>query len=349
MDDRIYQWSVIGAGPAGITAIGKLLDKGVDANDILWISDHFNVGDFGLRWQEVSSNTKVSVFLNYLNSVESFQFDKIKNQVSISQLDMDQCCHLKYAYEPLQIISDQFYQDLATEEGKVDSIRQIEGSWQIRANDDKSFQSEKIILAQGSQAKRLKYEKEQLPLEVVLNESKLKALKANSTVAVFGSSHSAILAVKNLLTANHKVINFYLNPLRYALEMDGWTLYDNTGLKGPVAQWSRENLHNDFPLSLEESNYIRVPSNQMMVDQYLDQCDYAVYAIGFDRRLIKINHDVINHYCEHSGIIAPGVFGVGIAYPQSIQSPIGTVEGHVGLWKFSNYLDQVLPIWLSYH
>ena len=32
-----YAWAVIGAGPAGIAAVGKLLDHGVADKDIVWI------------------------------------------------------------------------------------------------------------------------------------------------------------------------------------------------------------------------------------------------------------------------------------------------------------------------
>jgi len=36
-----YQWVVIGAGPSGILAVGKLLDKGIPGKDIAWIDPEF--------------------------------------------------------------------------------------------------------------------------------------------------------------------------------------------------------------------------------------------------------------------------------------------------------------------
>ncbi|MCF6775152.1 NAD(P)-binding domain-containing protein [Thiotrichales bacterium 19X7-9] len=349
MVEKTYPWCVIGGGPAGITAVGKLLDQGIKSESILWLSDHFNVGDIGLRWQEVPSNTKVSIFLNYLNSVNSFEFDQIKEQFPITLMDKSKCCHLGDVYQPLQVISDRFVNCVDSNQCYVKGIDQQKDKWQINTDMKQKFYAKKIVFAQGAYAKSLPYDPEVLSLETVLNESRLKALETDQPVAVFGSSHSAILAVKNLLSHGFNVINFYLSPLRYALEMDGWILYDNTGLKGPVAQWSKMHL---CEYSAENSQYqprcLRLLSTKEKVEQYLPQCKYAVYAVGFNRRDVTIDGVAFDQYCHQTGIIAPGVFGVGIAYPQMVTSPVGTVEGNVGLWKFSKYLDQVMPIWLRY-
>src|ERR1700742_5319770 len=67
-------WTVIGAGPAGIAAVGKLLDRGIADKDIAWIDPAFAAGDLGAKWRSVSSNTKVGAFLEYLNGAKSFRF-----------------------------------------------------------------------------------------------------------------------------------------------------------------------------------------------------------------------------------------------------------------------------------
>jgi cation diffusion facilitator CzcD-associated flavoprotein CzcO len=53
------EWAVIGSGPAGIAAVGKLLDLGIAAQNIAWIDPAFTVGDLGKKWSKVSSNTKL--------------------------------------------------------------------------------------------------------------------------------------------------------------------------------------------------------------------------------------------------------------------------------------------------
>ena len=59
-------------------------------------------------------------------------------------------------------------------------------------------------------------------------------------------------------------------------------------------------------------------------------------------RLNDPTHDI------NSGIIAPGLFGVGIAFPQQTTSPLGGKELNVGLYKFMNDIRKVMPLWLRY-
>lgn len=51
-----------------------------------------------------------------------------------------------------------------------------------------------------------------------------------------------------------KVINFYRSPCCYAIEMDDWILFDNTGLKGQSASWARENIDGVLPPNLIRYN-----------------------------------------------------------------------------------------------
>ena len=52
-----YKWTVIGAGPAGIAAVGRLLDHGIAPEKIAWVDPDFTAGDLGNKWRAVSSNT----------------------------------------------------------------------------------------------------------------------------------------------------------------------------------------------------------------------------------------------------------------------------------------------------
>ncbi|HEY5236271.1 MAG TPA: pyridine nucleotide-disulfide oxidoreductase, partial [Rhabdochlamydiaceae bacterium] len=53
-------------------------------------------------------------------------------------------------------------------------------------------------------------------------------------------------------------------------------------------------------------------------------------------------------YDDKTGIIAPGLFGLGIAFPESRLGPLGHLDYRVGLWKFMDYLNSILPIWTEY-
>ncbi|KAG9703214.1 hypothetical protein KCU73_g18207, partial [Aureobasidium melanogenum] len=41
----------------------------------------------------------------------------------------------------------------------------------------------------------------------------------------------------------------------------------------------------------------------------------------------------------------PGLFGAGIAWPERVTDPEGSVEWAVGFWKFMRYAKRVVPDW----
>lgn len=93
---------------------------------------------------------------------------------------------------------------------------------------------------------------EEISLDIALNPEKLsKHVNKNDTVAVFGSSHSAILILANLLKLEAKVVNFYRSPHLYAVDMGDWLLFDNTGLKGYAAEGAKKNLDGMMPKNLQ--------------------------------------------------------------------------------------------------
>ena len=124
---------------------------------------------------------------------------------------------------------------------------------------------------------------QEIPLEVALDPEKLadEPLE-NATVAVFGSSHSSMIVLPHLL--RHpvaKVVNFYRSPLRYAVYLEDWILFDDSGLKGRAAVWARENIDGQLPDRLE-----RCLVDGPEFDSKLDECGLAVYTVGFDRRTL---------------------------------------------------------------
>ena len=70
----MHKWTIIGAGPAGILALGHLLDNNIKPEEILWLDPKFNVGDLGGKWYNVTSNTSIKTFLDAAGSCKSFNF-----------------------------------------------------------------------------------------------------------------------------------------------------------------------------------------------------------------------------------------------------------------------------------
>lgn len=348
MTDSIYDWAVIGGGPAGIATVGKLLDNKVAANKILWIDPQFKVGDFGEKWANIPSNTKVGLFQRFLHDVTSFDYRQVHHHYELAELDTDDTCLLKYMAEPLKWVTQQLRERVASVQGHVNTLEMIDRHWVLDVG-DQQFAAKHVVLATGAEPKSLEtYDRiKKIGLDVAMNPELLRAELANiERVAVFGSSHSAILALRNLVEAGIKdIVNFYKSPLRYAVYFEDWIMYDDTGLKGTTAAWAREHLDSGNLPELK-----RYYASDPNINQHLANCQRVIYAVGFERRQsLSIKGYPHISYDRHSGIIAPGLFGVGIAFPEAYVTPLGNVAHRVGLWKFLDYINRVMPIWLNYH
>lgn len=345
--NNFFEWAVIGAGPAGIATIGKLIDQGVPPKQIAWFDPEFKVGDLGSKWRNVSSNTTVKLFLKFLSACKAFDYAHCPHNFAINQLQPEETCDLYLIADPLQWVTDHLRKQVFSKETTVNKLNLHNRHWEIHDSNNVIF-AKNVILAPGAHPKSLTFpDIEEISLEVALDKNQLKNVcGSNDIVAVFGSSHSAIIALRNLLESNVKqVINFYRNPLCYATYFDDWILFDDTGLKGHTAEWARNNIDGKLPDQLT-----RIFSSSENISQHLPQCNKAIYAVGFARRtsLIIENFPHLN-YNPHNGIIAPGLFGIGIAYPEAKIDRYGTLEYRVGLWKFMDYLNHILPLWLKYH
>lgn len=346
MEHKTYDWAVVGAGPAGIAAVGKLIDAGVTPQQILWIDPAFTVGDFGTKWRHVSSNTRVDLFLKFFNACLSFRQPSCPTTFAIENLDPQQTCLLSLAAEPLQWISDHLKNTVHAVYDTVQRLQLDEDHWQLSLSDNSQACAQRVILAQGSEPKSLALPNiEEIPLNIALNPEQLAAsCQPDDVVAVFGSSHSAILILKTLVERCQvkKVINFYQSPLRYAVYLKDEILFDNSGLKGMAAQWAKTHLDGTWPASLE-----RVLSQSDTMASHLTTCHKTIYATGFQQRVMPIEGIATLAYDASNGVIAPGLFGVGIAFPEAKRNHLGEVEYQVGLWKFMTHLNQVLPSWLA--
>jgi len=339
------QWAVIGAGPAGIAVVGKLLDAGIPSEEIVWIDPNFKVGDLGTKWRYVSSNTKVKLFLNFLKACSSFKYQDCPINFSLNHLPEEENCVLHAIADPLQWVSDHLQQRVRHFKTFAEELRFESGQWEVKTRDGKVL-AKNVVLAVGAEPSTLSHPGPSLiHVEQALDPNLLKkACHKDDTVAVFGSSHTAVVAMYNLAALGVKICNFYRSPLKYAVYFDDWTLFDDTGLKGYSAHWAHTYLEGKSLPNLE-----RILVADPCFNEVFARCNKVVYAIGFERRnlpLILPYHNV--KYNEHTGIIAPGLFGFGIAFPQGKFDNLGNYEYRVGLWKFMNYLTDVLPIWLKY-
>ncbi|AQT82316.1 pyridine nucleotide-disulfide oxidoreductase [Mycolicibacterium litorale] len=339
-----FRWTVIGAGPAGIATVGRLIDNGIRPDEIGWLDPEFAVGDFGTKWSVVSSNTRVGGFIDFLEASTAFQFRRAP-QFAIRSLDPRQTCPLATVAEPLRWITGRLAERVVTIKSTATRLELSQRRWTVHT-EEAIFTSDNVVLAIGSEPRSLDYSNvREIPLSVAVDSHKLGMERLDgATVAVFGASHSTMLVLPNLLSQPvTRVVNFYQRPLRYAVEFDGWTLFDDTGLKGHAADWARQNLDGRLPQRLQ-----RCHVGDPRFEDLLDQCDHVVYTVGFEPRRIDAPQWGPLQHNASNGIIAPGLFGVGIAFPGYRLDPTGYGEHRVGLEKFMEQLDTCMPIWLHY-
>lgn len=343
---KTYDWAVIGGGPAGILAVGKLLDANVHPKRILWLDPAFKVGDFGQKWHCVSSNTTVALFHRFLAGFNCLELPK--NAFPLYQLDPNDTCLLSYMAAPLQWATNELRAHVTSVEATVTHLALHDRHWHITTDAHHSMAAHQVILATGADPHTLAlpYDTPTLSLEKALDPAQLaQAISPSDQVAVIGSSHSAMIILQHLLNLPVKTIyNFYLEPCRFAINMGDWILFDNTGLKGNTAQWTKEHINGRLP-----SNLVRHLSTAENIEKTIPQCDHVIYATGFKpRQNIEIEGLATIKHHPHSGIIAPGLFGLGIGFPELVTDPLGNQESSVGLWKFMHYLERILPIWQRY-
>lgn len=353
-------WCVVGAGPAGVAVVGKLLDAKVPAKEILWIDSAFQGGDLGTKWRPVSSNTKVGLFLDFLKACPSFHYGDCPVNFELNSMNPQDTCLLQAIADPLIWITKQLQEQVCIHQGMVEELEHHPKGWVVKTRAKESILAKKIVLAIGADPKSLSSShisasdssfspKQKISIEQMVDLEKLSQVcSPQDTVAVFGSSHSAIIALYNLQEIGARVVNFYRSPLKYAIYKDGWILYDNTGLKGYSATWAKKHMSDkEDGTILDTLERVHLKSPQFTT--HYDRCNKIIEAIGFDRRhTIKFPASLGNRsdYDHTRGEIAPGLYGVGIAFPEGACDPEGNFEYRVGLWKFMDYITRVLPTWM---
>ncbi|MED7787718.1 FAD-dependent oxidoreductase [Francisella sp. 19X1-34] len=347
-ESKKYEWAIIGAGPAGMATLGLLLDNGVKASDVLWVDPLFEVGDFGEKWGEVSSNTSVELFFRFIEDIKSFNYAENNQKFPLESFDRAGFTSLKEVTKPLKWVTNDLLNRVDNSKDMITDLKVSDGVWDI-SGESGSYAAKKVVLATGAIPKSLNIHNfevtEEVDLSTALTPSKLKQeLKSDDKVAVFGSSHSAMIIIRNLLESGvSDVANFYLEPLKYAVNMGDYILYDNSGLKGETAKWVRKNISQNL-----DSRVKRYLSTSEQVNNHLHKYNKVIYATGFQQRVPSAEGVDVRQYDPTTGIIAPGLFGVGIGFPQKVTDPNGNVELNVGLFKFMKDIKRMLPLWTRY-
>lgn len=370
-----YQYLVVGAGPAGLCAVAKLIGLNIPPRKILWVDPEFKAGDFGTLLSAGSSvpgNTKVESYLKLISAVNEIIQSKGLSPLMTNEIDFiesDKVCSLNIAAEPIIKQIEQLRTLVGSIDGKVlDIIEKNDGvlaSIQTKAGDNIKIIADHAILATGSVPKtidlKLSQRKEIIDCTTVFIQSKLKLFLQDNpsvkSVAVLGSSHSAALCVMQLLMAGCQVHHFMIGEYRYAESKisdtgERYTKYDNTGLKGEVAEFTKK---------MENKEYIKHTAEDKdqihkLINGFQNKFSHIVIAIGYQAsNSLKINNKDLSEYTyDHNTLTLDGlsrVSGFGIAFPKKICGYEGEEEFAVGLGKFwaTANDESVIQAWTSHN
>lgn len=319
------EWIVIGGGPSGIAAVGQLLSANVNPKKIAWIDPEFKVGDFGTSWKQVVSNTSVEWFLKFYNAFDAFGFKQKQHRFMIEHMKPESTCPLMLAAQPLNWITENLRNQVTSIVGIALRLSHTGKSWLVHCTDGQCFVTQKVILALGGEALTLPYsDLRMIPLKVAADINLLsQSVDSKDTVAVFGSYQSARTVQEHLGKTNvARIIHFYRS------------------------EYSFENYVASLKLSNRVEAYPITNSNLLT---YIPQCNKAIYAIGFERRPIFITglpNDFT--YDSKTGQIAPGVYGLGMAFPEIMPYMMGRIAYKVtAIWPVIKHLKKISPLWLQ--
>jgi hypothetical protein len=345
-DSCMYEWAVLGAGPAGITVIGLLCDMGIAPEKIIWIDPEFNVGRLGQYYQSVPGNTRAVLYVDFLRACKTFSGCACPSWQALLAYDPQEACPLSYIIEPLQEITGYLREFIPSQCAWLTGLYPVDDTWQIELSEGQSLSARCVVLATGAKPIRLDYPVDsEIPLDMALQEAHIgEYITPEDTVAVVGSAHSAVLAMKFLYQAGcPRIINFYSKPLVYTYQEDGVTHHSHSGLKGTAACWAQTVLEGTKPASI-----LRLRNSEAARAAWLPVCTKIVYAVGYERNpLPDIPGVQAQDYDKHTGRIAPGLFGIGIAFPEVIVDANGENQNKIGLNSFMEFALRQLPQWIE--
>ncbi len=169
----ISEYVVIGAGPAGIIAVVRILKKLLSttsnpdearklAKQVYWIDPKFTVGAFGQEWKNVPGNTAANkyqaVYKEMFAVLSAYGISQIKISFELDAEDPEYPSLLKTAAEPLQYITQQLFQLVTPIQATVEKIISSSRGLNLIIRTNKVLQlitTKRCILAIGGQPKVL--------------------------------------------------------------------------------------------------------------------------------------------------------------------------------------------------
>lgn len=366
------EFTFVGAGPANLISIAHLLGKGVDPKQITLIGDQKG-GAFANELSVGSSvpgNTRSDgykkMYEDLYRLVPALR-PPIEMKFALDTEKDDVSCSLDVASGPLRHIAEKICSMVNFVEGRVTKVKKMDKGYEakIKRTDgiNELIYTHQVILGIGGKPRIGELPAEYKNIQIINSQDAFinsvvrdKFAGQSLKIAIIGSSHSAALATMHLLEAGHSVVQFMDKEYLYAetvFNADGskMTKYDDTGLKGNVAQWTKEFLkalaENTSPYQGKYQRFIGKDRNDVniLLQEHLTGCTHAVFTIGYDPAqtleveglvLDRANHD--NKTMQFHGM--PGLWGNGLAFAEVVNNAQsnGLTKYYATAAKFSTRL-----------
>jgi thioredoxin reductase len=331
-----FKATVIGAGPAGIATVACLLQYGM--GPVLWIDPEFNVGKI-TSYYNVPGNTMARLYVNWWKELPVIRDNVPSFPKHFDHYNENETQPLLFIGNALKEVVQYLLQrdDVVKHKGMAEKI-EVKGDKHI-IND--KFESEYCFICTGCYPNTLDLhypDQQVIDLIHVLNDN-YRDYEKGDHYAVFGSSHSSLLAAMTLSKYTKNITLFYKHDVLYAVYHKDWIEFDDTGLKGRVAEWTKANLEKlhrvqvDLPIFKEE----------------LRKCNKVIYGTGLNKNPLpqliingkNISNDNLS-YDLSTGKIYNKLYGFGVAFPKENVDRRGKKEFSVGIWKFMKHIHEVV-------
>jgi cation diffusion facilitator CzcD-associated flavoprotein CzcO len=239
-----FEAVVVGAGPAGIIAVGNLLEQRIAP--ILWVDESFAGGRINQAYREVPSNTKVKLFVDFATAIAPFR--RIVSGVpsrdrwddpsasdgvavggsagkgdllsDVRGLDQEKGCELAHAGDICNILTKGLRRTAGVHShtGRVNEavLDSSDGSWKVgfnsSANDTNSdfVQAKRIVLCTGSHPTDQPLPSS-LPVQKIDLDTALSPTKLSALLSPLGPTTVGVIG------ASHSAVLVLMNLTRLAL------------------------------------------------------------------------------------------------------------------------------------
>jgi hypothetical protein len=333
---------IIGAGVSGLLLILLLAETSFPLNTITIVDPHFDGGDLIRKWSSVMSNTPWSVTLESIQT----HLPSVNIPKWALELPLDKPTPVSTIARLIRDCAKTVLDKVERIHGTVDHINwtSTTSTWSITVKKEQMFHTfvkKALCLTHGSLPKELDSSIPSIPLEVALDKNRLATyIKPTDKVIVFGTRHSGIYALKNLIDCSANTVGVYKDSKPFVFARDG--VYDGLKLEGA-------GIADDINAGKYPVQMIAL-SNISNILREVRSADWAVYAIGFESRQIDISVDSVSligksdYDINGKFINYPNAWGFGIAYPS--QAPDG-IHWDVGVSSFLEHIHRQIPSIIS--